>query len=120
MPNEMVPNNKLVSKQYILELCYSAVNQASQKHGSYNVEGQAQVAEGLAERIIDVANKKVDPKVEIHTDAIDTYQYLCTILDTLQTIIPLIEDWNVCLAVNRLGIDGAGGEFASSTTHRYR
>lgn len=97
-----------VPKQVVLELCYAAVQKAATVHGSYDTHAMTTVAEALTEEIVACANDS-RKKVEVHTDQVDTYQYLCAIFKELEHFIPLVRQFNVCLAVNRLG--NPQGEF---------
>jgi hypothetical protein len=94
----------VVPKQVLLELCYAAVQKAAFAHGSYDADGQAQLAEALTDRIVKAANGG-DP-ADICTNDVQTYGYLCAIFKEIEKFIPLVRQFDVHLFASRLGVEG--------------
>ena len=92
------------SKRAILQLCYAAVHAVAPKYGKYDPLGQAEVAEALTEKIEEWCSVEPDKRkiMEFKTSSPDTYDYLCDILNEVQTTLPFMNYFNVKLCMQRL------------------
>lgn len=100
----------------ILHLCYAAVNAAALKRNKFDPAAQAEVAEVLTKKIEQwIANVNCSV-VELNPVDIQTYEYLCDILDNLHQTLPVVSrHFNVKLSIERFDYLE---DHATTATHR--
>lgn len=91
-------------KEVITEIAYRVVSEVGVDHGITTSTSIANIAEPLADKIMEQIALQGDPRFRVTFQAIDleTYELFCAILDGIQKEIPVVSRMNVTVSLSRL------------------